>query len=160
MKTAPLHSLMRLFAAPAIFAAMALASIGCLSNTDTHPGSNSNQAEEKQSEPPHVKETQTGLAAYYSDALHGRRTYSGEVFNNSDMVAAHPSYPMGTIVRITNLKNNLVVEVRIVDRGPSKKDQDNGLIIDLSKSAAKILDFIRDGTASVRAEALEWGDVR
>jgi DNA repair exonuclease SbcCD ATPase subunit len=64
-------------------------------------------------------DTQTGLAAYYAKRFHGRRTASGERFNNAALTTAHQSLPFGTKVRITNLKNNRSVVVRVNDRGPT-----------------------------------------
>lgn len=103
-----------------------------------------------------VKETQTGLASYLSESLQGVQTYSGETFDNKKPVAAHPSYPMGTIIRVTNLRNGREAEVRVIDRSASVKSQ-GGYIISLSRSAAEQLDFIRDGKVNVRTEVLEWG---
>lgn len=104
-----------------------------------------------------VKETQTGLASFYSRSLHGERTASGEKFNNNEMVAAHPTYPFGTIVRVTNLKKGRIVEVRVIDRGPTKKNRAEGVIIDLSRAAAEKLKMTRDGRTRVKVEVLEWG---
>lgn len=67
--------------------------------------------------------------------------------------AAHPTYPMNTIVRITNLSNNKKIILRINDRMPKYDDR----IIDLSLAAAKELDFIEAGLAKVKVEVLEWG---
>jgi rare lipoprotein A len=89
--------------------------------------------------------------------LQGVQTYSGETFDNNKPVAAHPSYPMGTIVRVINLRNNRAVEVRVIDRSASVKLRGGGYIISLSSSAAEQLDFIRDGKVNVRIEVLEWG---
>jgi rare lipoprotein A len=104
-----------------------------------------------------VKETQTGLASFYSRSLHGERTASGEKFNNNEMVAAHPTYPFGTIVRVTNLKKGGTIEVRVIDRGPTKKNRAEGVIIDLSRAAAEKLRMTRDGRTRVKVEVLEWG---
>lgn len=104
-----------------------------------------------------VKETRTGLASFTSESLQGIQTYSGETFDNNKSVAAHPSYPMGTIVRVINLRNNRAIEVRVIDRSASVKPHGGGYIISLSSSAAEQLDFIRDGKVSVRTEVLEWG---
>jgi len=73
------------------------------------------------------------------------------------MVAAHPTYPFGTIVRVTNLRNGRSVRVRIVDRGPAAGPQGAGVIIDLSRRAAQALDFIRQGRTQVRVEVVRWG---
>jgi rare lipoprotein A len=101
--------------------------------------------------------SQTGLASFYGSAFHGKKTASGEKFDQTDRVAAHPSYPLGTVARVTNLKNNKSIEVRIIDRGPTHVNYSKGIIIDLSKSAAQDLGFIREGRAHVRVEVLEWG---
>jgi rare lipoprotein A len=104
-----------------------------------------------------VLDTQTGLASFYGTAFHGKETASGEIFDKTEMVAAHPSYPLGTVARVTNTENDRAVEVRIIDRGPTKENVAEGVIIDLSKGVAKQLDFVSDGRARVRVEVLEWG---
>ena len=101
--------------------------------------------------------SQTGLASFYGSAFYGKKTASGERFDQTDWVAAHPSYPLGTVARVTNLKNNKSIEVRIIDRGPTRVNHSKGIIIDLSKSAAQDLGFIHEGRAHVRVEVLEWG---
>jgi rare lipoprotein A len=73
------------------------------------------------------------------------------------MVAAHPSYPFGTLVRVTNLANGRSTNVRIVDRGPARKARAAGIVIDVSRRAAEALKFIRQGRARVRLEVLAWG---
>ncbi|CAI07867.1 putative rare lipoprotein A [Aromatoleum aromaticum EbN1] len=103
-------------------------------------------------------ETRTGLASYYARSLHGRETASGETFDRTEMVAAHPSYPLGTHVRVTNRKNGRAVVVRINDRGPTKPSRKEGVIIDLSPAAAARLGMIKDGRSRVKVEVLEWGD--
>ena len=74
------------------------------------------------------------------------------------MVAAHPTYPFGTVVRVTNLANNRRVELRVVDRGPAKGPRAQGVVIDVSSGAAENLGFIRQGRARVRLEVLRWGN--
>ena len=103
---------------------------------------------------PEPMEVQEGTASYYSRALNGRRTASGVPFDNDAMVAAHPIYSFGTIVRVTNLENNKSVTVRIVDRGPARGARRKGVIIDVSRAAAKALGFIQDGRTRVRLEVL------
>jgi rare lipoprotein A len=107
-----------------------------------------------------VLETQTGLASFYGAAFHGKETASGETFDKTEMVAAHPSYPLGTVARVTNIENERAVDVRIIDRGPTRENLNEGVIIDLSKGAAKQLDFVSDGRVRVRVEVLEWGQNR
>lgn len=99
----------------------------------------------------------SGLASYYAENFHGRTTASGARFDMNAMVAAHPTYPFGTVVRVTNLRNGRSVRVRIVDRGPAARLQSARVIIDLSRRAARALDFIREGLAPVRLEVVRWG---
>lgn len=101
--------------------------------------------------------TRSGKASHYGKRLHGKKTASGETFNQQALVAAHPSWPFGTIVRVTNIKNGRSAKVRIVDRGPAKKVQRRGVIIDLSTKTAKTLAFQKEGKAPVRLEVLKWG---
>jgi rare lipoprotein A len=81
-------------------------------------------------------------------------TASGIPFENDAMVAGHPTYPFGTIVRVTNLGNGRSAEVRIVDRGPVRSARRSGVIVDLSRAAAECLDFLRAGRARVRVDVL------
>lgn len=112
----------------------------------------------KAGEPPRVPEAREGLASYYGQEFHGRITASGVRFDMNAMVAAHPAYPFGTIVRVTNLRNRRSVDVRIDDRGPAAGPRAAGVLIDLSYGAARALDFIQAGRTRVRIEVLRWGD--
>jgi len=105
-----------------------------------------------------AKETRTGLATYYGAALEGRKTASGEIFDKEALVAAHPTYPFGTRVRVTNLTNVRTVDVRITDRGPSEARRRHGVIIDLSQQAATNLGFRKKGKTRVKVDVLEWGE--
>ena len=98
-----------------------------------------------------------GLASYYGADFQGKRTASGVKFDMNAMVAAHPSYPLGTVVRVTNLKNRRSVQLQILDRGPAAGPRADGVIIDVSRRAAKELGFIKDGRTRVRLEVLRWG---
>lgn len=91
-----------------------------------------------------------GTASYYGKAHHGKRTASGERFNQNALTAAHRTLAFGTRVRVTNLDNGRSVVVRINDRGPFGR----GRIIDVSKAAAEQLNMLRSGTAPVRLEGL------
>jgi len=91
-----------------------------------------------------------GKASYYASRHHGRRTASGERLNNNALTAAHRELPFGTQVRVTNLSNERSVVVRITDRGPHGR----GRLIDLSQAAARQLDMLRAGVATVRVESL------
>jgi len=104
-----------------------------------------------------ILDVREGLATYYGPGFHGRTTASGERYDMNAMVAAHPTYPFGTIVRVINLVNRRSVQVRILDRGPSQGPQARGILIDLSYGAARALGFVRDGRTRVRLEVLRWG---
>ena len=93
-----------------------------------------------------------GFATYYAGLLDGRTTASGTAFDNDALLAAHPSYPFGTVVRVTNLRNGRSVIVTIVDRGPERSARASGVIIDLSRAAAEELDFIDAGRTRGRLE--------
>jgi rare lipoprotein A len=97
---------------------------------------------------------QTGKASYYADKFEGQPTASGEKYRHNKLTAAHKTLPFGTKVRVTNLSNNLSVEVVINDRGPYVDDR----IIDLSKSAAEKLGFVTHGLAEVKLEVIDPGD--
>jgi rare lipoprotein A len=92
--------------------------------------------------------TAVGLASWYGPNFHGRKTANGEVFNMNDLTAAHPTLPLPSYVRVTNLKNNRSVVVRVNDRGPFSRDR----VIDVSATAASMLDFKRVGVAKVKVE--------
>jgi rare lipoprotein A len=109
---------------------------------------------------PEVKETKTGMASFYGRAFDGQKMTSGEIFDSNEMVAAHPTYPFGTIVRVTNLSTKDTVRVRIADRGPTRINRKEGVIIDLSRGAAKKINMIAAGREKVQVEVLEWGDDR
>lgn len=94
--------------------------------------------------------TQKGTASYYHDKFHGRKTYSGEKYHKDSLTGAHATLPMGTLVQVTNLKNDSTVILKINDRLPSKKR-----IIDVSKAGARQLDFLRAGLAQVKIEQVE-----
>lgn len=108
--------------------------------------------------PDAVLETTTGEATFYADRFEGRRTASGIPFRQNQMVAAHRGFPFGTILRVTNLRNDRSVNVRVVDRGPFGTAAARGGILDVSRRAASELDFIGAGRAQVRVEVLEWGE--
>jgi rare lipoprotein A len=90
--------------------------------------------------------TQTGIASWYGPRFHGRKTASGEVFDQNKMTAAHRTLPFGTRVELTHVKNGRSVEVRINDRGPYRR----GRIIDVSRAAAADLGMKNAGLARVQ----------
>jgi len=104
-----------------------------------------------------ILEVREVIASYYGPGFHGKTTASGVRFDMHAMVAAHPSYPFGTLVRVTNLINGRAVQVTIVDRGPAQGPRAAGVLIDLSYGAAQTLGFVQNGRTRVRLEVLRWG---
>ncbi|MFO1151420.1 MAG: septal ring lytic transglycosylase RlpA family protein [Alsobacter sp.] len=90
----------------------------------------------------------TGLASWYGPSFHGRLTANGEVFDRASISAAHPTMPLPSYVRVTNLTNNFSIIARVNDRGPYH----GGRLIDVSQRVAEALDFRRVGTARVRVD--------
>lgn len=92
----------------------------------------------------------TGIASWYGPGFHGRRTANGEIYDSNALTAAHPTLQMPSVVRVTNLENGRTVDLRINDRGPFADNR----IIDVSKRAAELLGFRKQGTAMVRVQIL------
>jgi rare lipoprotein A len=99
---------------------------------------------------PYVAE---GIASWYGRKFHGQRTSSGEPYDMYGMTAAHPTLPIPSYVRVTNLRNGKSVVVRVNDRGPFHSDR----LIDLSYSAAYKLGLVRNGSGRVRVESIDPG---
>ncbi len=97
--------------------------------------------------------TETGLASWYGPPYHNRRGSNGEVYNMHAMTAAHRTYPLGSIVRVTNVKTGHSALVRITDRGPFIP----GRVLDLSLAAARKVDVWQPGVAEVKVELMESG---
>jgi rare lipoprotein A len=95
--------------------------------------------------------TETGLASWYGPPYHNRRGSNGEIYNMHAMTAAHRTFPLGSIVRVTNVKTGASAQVRITDRGPFIP----GRVIDLSLAAAQKLDIYKPGVAQVKVELLQ-----
>src|ERR1035441_5899660 len=93
---------------------------------------------------------ETGLASWYGHPYHGRQAADGEIYDMETLVAAHRTLPFNAWVRVVNVTNDKVVEVRIIDRGPFV----DGRIIDLSHAAAKEIGLIGPGVAPVRIEVM------
>lgn len=89
-----------------------------------------------------------GVASWYGDVFHGRLTANGEVFDMNSISAAHPTLPIPSYVRVTNLRNRRSLIVRVNDRGPFHENR----VIDVSVRAAKLLDFHKYGVTRVRVE--------
>jgi len=97
--------------------------------------------------------TETGVASWYGEPFHGRRTASGEVYDMDGATAAHQTLPFGTRIRVDNRDNGRSVELTVNDRGPFAK----GRILDVSRAGARALGMIGTGTARVRITVLEPG---
>jgi rare lipoprotein A len=95
--------------------------------------------------------TEIGMSSWYGAPYHNRRGSNGEIYNMHAMTAAHRTLPLGSIVRVTNLKTNHSALVRITDRGPFVE----GRILDLSLAAAKKLDVWKPGVAEVKVEVMQ-----
>ncbi|MFN5134424.1 MAG: septal ring lytic transglycosylase RlpA family protein [Chitinophagaceae bacterium] len=93
---------------------------------------------------------QYGIASFYSNKFNGRKTANGEIFSQQKFTAAHNSLPLGTYVRVTNLRNKRTVIVKINDRLHAR----NKRLIDLTKAAAQKLGFIKSGLVRVKIEVL------
>ena len=106
------------------------------------------QANPEVRKPPKTKPYQVGTASWYGQIFDGKPTASGEPYDMYDMTAAHLKLPMGSYVRVTNLRNGRAVVVRVNDRGPIVP----GRIIDLSYGAAQALQFKQRGLQRVRLD--------
>src|SRR5437016_8094520 len=100
--------------------------------------------------PPITNGVQVGVASWYGPGFHGNRTANGEIYDQYELTAAHPSLPLGTRVMVTNLESGRAVQVRVNDRGPFV----DGRAIDLSYAAARTIDLVGPGTGRVRIEVL------
>ena len=108
--------------------------------------------------PPVFTKTYMGIASFYSAHLDGTKTATGEIFRNSKLTAASNHMPLNTWVRVTNLNNGNSVIVRINDRmHPRMKKK--GRVVDLSRAAAKALDFMKRGLTKVKVEEVPAGTV-
>ena len=94
--------------------------------------------------------TQVGLASYYGEAFHGRKTANGEVYDMSSISAAHPTMPLPSYARVTNVRNGRSLVVRVNDRGPFHANR----VMDVSERVASTLDFKRYGTAQIKIDYL------
>jgi rare lipoprotein A len=100
------------------------------------------------------KHKQMGVASFYHERFHGRRTANGERYNKDALTACHAHLPFGTLIRITNMHNFKSTEVRINDHNRLR----GGRILDISTRAARELDMMRSGVAKVELEVLAWGN--
>lgn len=94
---------------------------------------------------------ETGIASWYGPGFHNKTTANGETYDQNDLTAAHRTLPMPTYVRVTNLENGRALVLRVNDRGPFA----HGRIIDVSRRAAQLLGFYRQGIAKVRVRIID-----
>lgn len=116
-------------------------------------GTQTGKAEQPTQPGPHQPQHhwyQVGRASWYGKFFQGQQTASGESYDMNAMTCAHRTLPMGSLVRVTNLRNHKSVVVRVNDRGPLPQNR----IIDLSYKAARMLGFGRRGTAPVRVDLI------
>ena len=99
---------------------------------------------------PKVRLVSTGRASWYGPGFRGKKTASGEIFDDSKFTAAHKTLPLGTIAKVTNLTNGKSVKVEINDRGPYV----DGRVIDVSHAAAHALGMVDRGVAHVKIERI------
>jgi rare lipoprotein A len=100
--------------------------------------------------------SRVGLASWYGGIFHGRRTANGEIFDKNSIAAAHPTLPLPSYVRVTNLTNSRSIIVRINDRGPFHGNR----LIDVSQRTADVLGFKQAGTARVRVDYISRASLR
>jgi rare lipoprotein A len=98
-----------------------------------------------------IQAQEYGMASYYSDDYQGRKTAYGDVYNKSELTAAHKKHPYGTILKVTRLDNKKYVTVKVTDKGPYIK----GRVVELSRKAAEKIGLIKDGLAEVKVEVVK-----
>jgi rare lipoprotein A len=129
----------------------ATANIPTTKEKSGHPAEDADLAEPTLSGNPKPLTTEIGLASWYGPPYHNRRGSNGAVYNMHAMTAAHRTYPLGSIVRVTNVKTGSHALVRITDRGPFIR----GRVIDLSLAAAEKVDVKKAGVAKVKVELMQ-----
>lgn len=126
-----------------------------LNNSATDTSANSVQSHRVKARRPHNQAKdhpyEVGRASWYGKAFHGKKTASGETYNMFQFTAAHPDLPLGTYVRVTNVRNRRWVIVRVNDRGPVPESR----IIDLSYGAAQMLGLRAHGVERVRLDLVQ-----
>jgi rare lipoprotein A len=147
---------MRRYIAHGLALAFLFASLGAaqgpnISEAKAAPSSSPQTKSEVRKQAGKPKPYQIGTASWYGDYFEGKPTASGEPYEMYDMTAAHLTLPMGSLVRVTNLRNGRAVVVRVNDRGPVVP----GRIIDLSYSAAEALHFSERGLQRVRLDVVK-----
>jgi rare lipoprotein A len=101
-----------------------------------------------------TEKSEIGVASWYGQEFQGDTTASGEAYDLNGLTAAHPTLPFGTTIRVTNLKNNKNILLRINDRGPYIAQR----VLDVSWAAAQRLGFVHSGTTQVRVQVVAYPD--
>ena len=126
-----------------------LSASGCSpNNMDNNTATAKKVSQTPDQTPAKPTKKEVGDASWYGPGFHGKETANGETFDQQELTAAHPTLPMDTKAKVTNLETGKKVVVRINDRGPFTDNR----VIDLSKAAAKKLDMKEDGTTPVKIE--------
>jgi peptidoglycan lytic transglycosylase len=138
---------------PAAVVLLLVTALGAAPGNNQTPDSNQGTPGQTQEtiKPIPTKKYQVGKASWYGRLFQHHKTASGEPYDMNDFTAAHRTLPLGSWVKVTNLKNDKSVMVRINDRGPVMKSR----ILDLSYGAAMILGIGDDGVAKVRLDVIE-----
>lgn len=97
-----------------------------------------------------AQDEEFGLASYYSDEFHGRKTAYGDTYHKDKLTTAHKKHPYGTILKVTRLDNNKSVTVKVIDKGPFIR----GRVVDLSRKAAERIGLVDVGVAEVKVEVV------
>jgi len=129
---------------------VALGFWGCATVNSPVPGSAAVDARRIDRRSPDASRSEMGLASWYGEPHHGQTTASGEIFDMTQLTAAHRTLPLGTRLRVVNLQNGLTVRVRVNDRGPYI----DGRVLDLSREAARALDMVERGVVPVKLEII------
>jgi len=119
--------------------------------TPAIPAQNTNKSAAKPAAPAKKHWYQIGRASWYGEDFQGQQTASGENYDMNDMTCAHRSLPLGSLIRVTNLRNHKTIVVRVNDRGPMPESR----VVDLSYAAARFLGFSGRGTAPVRLDLVK-----
>ena len=97
---------------------------------------------------------EVGLASYFGKSFHGKLSKNNEIINITELIAAHKTLPLPSVIKVTNLNNNISLILRVNNRGP----KNNNEILMVSQFASKLLGFYDQKTTKVKIEVIEWGD--
>jgi len=133
---------------------LSLLACGRTEKTDQEPNNLYEEVSYERAEPPAEPFTQEGEASYYHPSLAGEPMANGKPYKPNQLTAAHKRLPLGTKVEVVNQDNDSTVVVEITDRGPYVGER----ILDVSRAAARELDFVQEGKTEVELEVVESAD--